>query len=73
MAQRYIPINFMFTNQVGIFAFRSLGQFGGTSPPVSLAEYLVEGSEMTETFVTNGSLSAGGVSYLLNTMSRRTV
>ncbi len=54
--------------------FRGLGQFSGTvTPPVGGGQFIVEGSEMTETFTLNGGLTAGGVSYPLDSMSRRTV
>lgn len=74
MAQRFIPINFVFTNQVGIFAFRSVGQAGVIPPPPGGGEqYLIGGPNITEAFVTNGSISAMDVSYTLNPLSRRTV
>ena len=64
---------FAFTQPYVIF--KGLGQSGGTTPPPpSGGLFLVDGGPgVTELFVTTGTLSGGGLSYLLNPMSRRTV
>lgn len=41
--------------------------------PVATDQYLIGGPDITEQFVTHGHISAGGISYTLNPLSRRTV
>lgn len=63
---------FAFTKQFQ--AFKSIGQAGGTSPPPSSGfQFLIHGPGITEQFVTGGRISAGGLSYTINPLSRRTV
>lgn len=64
---------FAFTKQFQ--AFKSFGQAGGTSPPPVGAgfQFLIHGPDITEQFVTGGRISAGGLSYTINPLSRRTV
>jgi hypothetical protein len=65
----------LFTDQVLVFGFLP-GQQNGTTPtpPPSGGLFLVDGGPgLTELFITTGTLSGGGVSYALNSMSRRTV
>jgi hypothetical protein len=68
------PTNIIkFTNQIAFFSFQSQGQSGGTSVVSGPFQYLIHGPDITEQFVTNGGISAMGVSYPFNPMSRRTV
>lgn len=64
---------FDFTKQ--FVQFKSLGQSGGTTPPPpgGVLQFLIGGPDLTEQFVTHGRISAGGVSYTINPLSRRTV
>lgn len=62
----------LFTNQV--IVFDSVGQISGpTPPPVGEPEFTLYGFDLTEHFVTDGTISAMGVSYTINSLSRRTV
>lgn len=64
---------FTFTQPFTVF--RSIGVAGGTSPPPVGAgfQFLIGGPDITEQFVTGGQISAVGISYTINPLSRRTV
>jgi len=72
MARR--PTNIItFTGPIAFYAFKSQGQSIGTSVVTAPFQYLIHGPDVTEQFVTNGGISAMGVSYPFNPTSRRTV
>ena len=65
---------FAFTQPYVLFKSFQMQQIGPTPPPVSGGfQYLIHGPDITEQFVTGGGISAMGVSYPFNPLSRRTV
>lgn len=57
------------------FSVFDFGGLGTATPPIGSGEFqfLIAGPDITEQFVTHGGISAMGVSYLINPLSRRTV
>ena len=63
------------TGQLAIaqFQFANQGGGGGGGGSGGGNQFLIGGPDLTENFVTSGTISAMNVSYTINPLSRRTV